>query len=91
MLAGTVYTDRHNQVAGMVYRNICAEYGLEVPKSKWETPPKVVENGRAKILWDFKFQTDKQLLANKPDMMATKEQQRAAAAIPLMQHQEERA
>ncbi|KAF7659584.1 hypothetical protein LDENG_00296340 [Lucifuga dentata] len=50
MLAGTAYTEKHNQVAGIVYRNICAEYGLEVPKSKWETPPKVVENGRAKVL-----------------------------------------
>ncbi|KAF7652694.1 hypothetical protein LDENG_00093610, partial [Lucifuga dentata] len=69
MLAGTAYTERHNQVTGTVYRNICAEYGLEVPKSKWETPPKVVENGRAKVLWDFKFQTDKQLLANQPDMV----------------------
>ncbi|KAF7649568.1 hypothetical protein LDENG_00139440 [Lucifuga dentata] len=66
MLAGTAYTERHNQVAGIVYRNICAEYGLEVPKSKWETPPKVAENSRAKVLWDFnfKFQTDKQLLDN---------------------------
>lgn len=28
-----------------VYRNICGEYGLEVPRSKWETP-QVVENDR---------------------------------------------
>ena len=52
--------ERYNQVAGIVYRNICAE----VPKSKWETPPKVVENDRAKILWDFQIQTDKQVVAN---------------------------
>lgn len=27
--AGTAYMERHNQVDGMVYRNICTEYGLE--------------------------------------------------------------
>ncbi|KAF7655154.1 hypothetical protein LDENG_00059220, partial [Lucifuga dentata] len=57
------YTERHNQVAGIVYRNICAKFRLEVPKSKWETPSKVTENnGRAKILWGFKFRTGKQVL-----------------------------
>uniref|UniRef100_A0A3Q3IKM2 glutaminase n=1 Tax=Monopterus albus TaxID=43700 RepID=A0A3Q3IKM2_MONAL len=29
--------ERHNQVAGIMYRNICAKYRLEVPKSKWDT------------------------------------------------------
>jgi len=51
------------------YRNICAECGLEVPNSRWYTPLTVVENNRAKILRDFKFQTDKQLLANQPDIV----------------------
>nr|XP_020470896.1 rho-related GTP-binding protein RhoA-B-like [Monopterus albus] len=50
--------ERHNQVAGIVYRNICAEYRLEVPKSRWDTPPKVVENDQAKILWDIKIKTE---------------------------------
>lgn len=34
MLAGRPYIQQHNQVAGIVYWNICAEYGLEVPRSK---------------------------------------------------------
>ena len=37
MQAGTAYMERHNQVAGIVYRNICTEYGLEVPRSEWKT------------------------------------------------------
>ena len=28
--------------AGIIHRNICAEYGLEVPGSRWETHPKVI-------------------------------------------------
>lgn len=43
MQAGTTYTDKHNWVAGIVYRNICVEYGLELPKSQWKTPLKVVQ------------------------------------------------
>ncbi|KAF7641260.1 hypothetical protein LDENG_00287520 [Lucifuga dentata] len=84
MLAGTAYTERHNQVAGIVYRNICAKYGLEVLKSKWETPPKVVENSRAKVLWDFKFQTDQQLLANQPDMVVVDKEQKRALVIDVV-------
>ncbi|KAF7642383.1 hypothetical protein LDENG_00258740, partial [Lucifuga dentata] len=43
------------------------------------------ENGR--VLWDFKFQTDKQLLANQPDtVVVDKEQKRAVVtdvAVPV--------
>lgn len=28
----------------ILYRRICATYGLEFPMSQWETPTKVVEN-----------------------------------------------
>lgn len=55
MQAGTAYTETHNIVVGVMHRNICAAYGPEVPKSQWETRPKVVENNSNKILWDFKF------------------------------------
>lgn len=33
--AGIAYTENHNKVAGIVYRNICAVYGLEIPQSRW--------------------------------------------------------
>ena len=36
--------ERHHQVASIVYRNIRAKYGLEVPGSKRTTSPKVIEN-----------------------------------------------
>ncbi|XP_051931065.1 uncharacterized protein LOC127607055 [Hippocampus zosterae] len=83
MLAGKAYMERHNQVAGIVYRNICAEYGLETPRSKWETPPKVVENDRAKILWDFQIQTDKMVMANQPDIVIIDKGQRKAVVVDI--------
>ncbi|KAK7922439.1 hypothetical protein WMY93_009341 [Mugilogobius chulae] len=83
MLAGKAYMERHNQVAGIVYRNICAEYGLETPSSKWETPPKVVENDRAKILWDFQIQTDRMVMANQPDIVVVDKEQRRAVVVDV--------
>lgn len=56
------HTKRYNQVAGIAYRNITFEYGLQVHKSQCEAPQEVVESNRVKILWDFNIQTDKQLL-----------------------------
>ena len=82
--AGTAYTERHNQVAGIVYRNICTVYGLDPPKSRWEIPQKVVENDRAKILWDFQIQADRQVLANQPDIVVVDKDQKTVVAIDVM-------
>ena len=49
-LAGTEYTERHNNVASIVYRAICAEYNLEHSKDWWVEPEKLVRNGHVKIL-----------------------------------------
>lgn len=45
-------------------KNSCANVGLETSRSKWDTPPNVVENDRGKVLWDF--QTDRQTGDSKP-------------------------
>lgn len=60
--ARTMYTERHNQVAGIVYRNIWALCGLKVFNPSSETTHKVVENNRAKVLWDIGFQTPRPLV-----------------------------
>lgn len=59
--------------------NICVAYGLKVPKSQWEMPPKAVVNSRAKILSNFKFQTDKQLLTNQRHIVVDDKEQKTAA------------
>ncbi|CAH2278601.1 Hypothetical predicted protein [Pelobates cultripes] len=58
MLAGTAYTEKHNQVTGIVYQIICTDYGLDLPNSIWEIPQRVVE-----------IHTDKQELNNQPDIV----------------------
>lgn len=44
------YMERHNQVAGIVDRNICAEYGLEVSRSKWKTKLRSRGNFRSRLM-----------------------------------------
>ena len=83
ILAGNKYTERHNQVAGMVHRNICKEYELETPASRWEVPQRVVENKRAKILWDFPVQTDKHVIANRPDIVIIDKEKKTAMIIDV--------
>ena len=68
-LAGTKNTERHNNVASIVYRAICAEYYLERSKDCWVETEKLVRNDHAKILWDFPIQTDKHPLHNRPDII----------------------
>ena len=58
------YTKRHNNVALITYRAICAEYDLKHSTDWWVEPEKVVRNDHAKIL-----QTDKHLLHNRPDIV----------------------
>ena len=82
-LAGTAYMERHNQVALIVYRNICKTYNIETPKNWWEYPEKVVENDQAKILWDFHIQTDKQVRANQPDIVIVDKDKKEATIIDI--------
>lgn len=82
-LAGTAYTERHNQVANIIYRQICETYDLETPKNWWETPNKAIENSKAKILWDFYIQTDKQVLANQPDIVIIDKDKKQATIIDI--------
>lgn len=70
----TAYAERYNHVVEIVYRNICVESRLQIPKSQWNTSLKWLER-QHRILWDFKFQTHKQLLSNQPDVVVAYKEQ----------------
>ena len=82
-LAGSAYTERHNHVAGMVYRSLCAQYDLSQPHYWWEIPDKVNENDQVKILWDFYIHTDKHVLANQPDIVVVNKSDKRAIIIDI--------
>ncbi|XP_062829348.1 zinc finger protein with KRAB and SCAN domains 5 isoform X3 [Anolis carolinensis] len=68
-IAQTDYKQRHNYVAQMIHWNLCLKYHLPAAKNWWDhKPAKVLENEHAKILWDFRIQTDKVLEHNTPDI-----------------------
>ena len=66
-----------------MYSNICTEYRLDPPKSRWETPQKVVENNRTKLQRDFQIQTDRRVLANQPDIVAVDKQRKEAVVMDV--------
>ena len=82
-LAGTDYTERHNQVASIVYRAVCVEYNLPHNKDWWVEPEKVVQNDRAKILWDFSIQTDIRMPHNRPDIVLIDYTEKAGFIIDI--------
>lgn len=58
--AGKAHMECHNQAADTKHR--CVRFGPETQRSKWDTPPKVVENHSGKGLLEFQIQTDKQVM-----------------------------
>ena len=75
-IAQTDYKDRHNKVASMLHWNLCKKYHLPAANKWWEHKiEKVLQNNEAKILWDFKIQTDKHLAHNIPDITVVEKKQ----------------
>ena len=83
MQVGMVYLELHNQVVSIVYKIICAKYELELPGSKWTTPPRLIENNQAKIVWNFRIQTDKMVVANQTDIVVVEKQDKKAWVVDL--------
>ena len=72
----TDYKERHNKVASMLYWNLCKKYHLPAFDKWWEhNVEKVLQNEVAKILWDFRIQTDKYLAHNIPDITVVEKKQ----------------
>ena len=75
-IAQTDYKERHNKVATMIHWNLCKKYHLPASDKWWEhETEKVLQNEEAKILWDFKIQTDKHLAHNIPDITVVEKTQ----------------
>ena len=60
----------------MLHWNLCKKYHLPAA-DKWleHKIEKVLQNNEAKILWDFKIQTDKHLAHNIPDITVVEKKQ----------------
>ena len=69
-LAQREYKRRHDNVARIVHWAICGKYDIQ-RDDKWydHKPEGVIENERAKILWDFMIECDHQIEHRKPDIV----------------------
>ena len=69
-LANTDYLEKHNKAAAYIHCKACQHYSIEVPQRWYEHKPETVtENEEATILWDMQIHTDRELSANKPDIV----------------------
>ena len=69
-LAKADYLERHNKTAAYIHWKACQHYSVEFPE-KWceRRPETVTDNEEDTIFWDMQIHTDRELSANKPDIV----------------------
>ena len=69
-LAKKEYLERHNNVARYIHHAICKAYNIQT-ESKWHLhrPTEVIMTKNIELLWDMTLNTDRQIGANKPDIV----------------------
>ena len=69
-LAKSEYIHRHNKAAAYIHWHICQHYNIKT-KDKWyeHEPETVSENDNITILWDMSIHTDREIKANRPDII----------------------
>ena len=70
VLAKKEYLDRHNQVARYIHHSVCKSFNFPTEK-KWHLhkPTEVVMDQMVEIIWDMILATDRQVGANRPDLV----------------------
>ena len=70
MLARTEYTHRHDKVGKYIHWKICQHFQIPTDDLWYKHQPQpVTEQDQVKILWDFPIITDKEIKANRPDIV----------------------
>ena len=67
----------HKRIAAYIHWQICKHSNIKVTDKCYEHEPKTVaENNEATILWDMPIQTDREIKANRPDIVVKDKKQR---------------
>ena len=83
-LAKTEYIQRHNKAAAILHWTICKHYNIKVQDKLYEyEPATVTENQTATILWDMPIQTDKEIKANRPEIVVKHKKERTCQLIDM--------
>lgn len=83
-LAPTEYVNRHNRVASFVHWTMCRDLGSQVCGKYYEhKPEKVVDINETTILWDVPVITDRNIAANRPDIIVHNRRERTCLLIDI--------
>ena len=69
-LAKKEYLERHNNVARYIHHALCQRLNIQT-EAKWHLhhPTEVIMNKQTELLWDMTLSTDRQVGANRPDIV----------------------
>jgi len=83
-LAKIEYLHRHNKAATYLHWNICKQFNIN-KKSKWyeHEPQTVSEKDDITILWDMSIQTDREIKANRPDIVINNKKGKSCLLIHM--------
>ena len=83
-LAKTEYLHRHDKAASYLHWNICKELNINVEEKWYEHEPQTVtEKDNITILWDMPIQTDREIKANRPDIVIKDKQEKSCLLIDM--------
>ena len=67
-----------------MHRKICKEFGIEVKEQWYEYEPKtLIKNDSVSILWDMPIHTDRNIAANRPDIVLKNKKDKTCLLIHL--------
>ena len=83
-LARNEYIQRHNKAAAYIHWNICQHFQIPTT-TKWyeHAPETVIENEDVSILWDMPVHTDKEIKANRPDIIVKNKKEKTCLLIDM--------
>ena len=83
-LAKTDYIHRHDRVATYVHWKICQKYKLTTPQKWYEHQPMTVtESNDVTVLWDMPINTDREIRANRPDIIMKNKKENICTLIDV--------
>ena len=69
-LPRTEYIQRHDNASSYIHWNVCQSYDIKTADKWYEhKQDTVVENEKATVLWNMPIHTDREIAANKPDII----------------------
>ena len=83
-LAKTEYLHRHNKATTYLQWDICKEMNIDTSEKWYEHEPQTVtDKDNITILWDMPIQTDREIEANRSDIVIKKEQEKSCLLIDM--------